>query len=115
MDSINKAQIICETLSAKKAHDIVKLDVKEKTVLADYFIVASGRSAIQVKSLAEYAIEAIEKEGGEVIRKEGLDDGRWAVVDFGDVILHIFNDEMRLFYHLERLWSDENNTEKISE
>ena len=58
---------------------------------------------------------AVEKAGGEVVRKEGLDDGRWAVVDFGDVILHVFNDDMRLFYHLERLWSDDSNTEKIED
>ncbi len=115
MDSIQKAKILCDTLSAKKAHDIIKIDVKEKTVLADYFVVASARNAIQVKSLSEYAIEAVEKAGGEVVRKEGLDDGRWAAVDFGDVILHVFNDDMRLFYHLERLWSDDSNTEKIED
>ena len=115
MESNEKATIICNTLTAKKAYDVIKIDVKGKTILADYFIIASGKSSTQVKSLAEYCMEAIEKEGGQVLRKEGLDDCRWAVVDFGDVILHIFNDETRLFYHLERLWADENNVEKIED
>ena len=115
MDSEQKAKIICDTLVAKKAYDVMKICVKEKTVLADYFIIASGKSSIQVKSLAEYAIEEVEKQGEEVRRKEGLEDGRWAVIDFGDVILHVFNDETRLFYHLERLWSDGDNTEKIED
>lgn len=113
MDSIEKAKIICKTLSDKKAYEVLKINVSDKTTLADYFVIASGKSKTQVGSLAEYAIEAVEKSGGEVLRKEGLDDCRWVVVDFGDVILHVFNDETRLFYHLERLWSDESNVEKI--
>ena len=113
MDSKTKAELICNTLVQKKAFDVLKIDVRGKTVLADYFIIASGKSTTQVRSLSEYAMEAVEKEGGEVIRKEGLDDCRWAVVDFGDVILHVFNDETRLFYHLERLWVDGDNAEKI--
>ena len=113
MDSATKAKIICDELIAKKAFDVLKINVKEKTSLADYFIIASGKSTTQVGSLTEYAMEAVEKAGGEVLRKEGLDDCRWAVVDFGDVILHVFNDETRLFYHLERLWEDGTNVEKI--
>ena len=115
MESNEKAKIICDTLLAKKAYDIMKISVSDKTVIADYFVIASGKSSTAVKALAEYAMEAIEKAGGEVRRKEGLSDGRWVVIDFGDVIVHIFNDETRLFYHLERLWSDENNTEKIED
>ena len=113
MEAKEKAKIICDVLSANKAYDVLKIDVSEKTVLADYFIICSGKSSTQVRSLAEYAEEEIEKRGGEVRRKEGMDEGRWVVVDFGDVILHVFNDDTRLFYHLERLWSDEKNTEKI--
>lgn len=113
MEAKEKAKIICDVLSVKKAYDVLKIDVSEKTVLADYFIICSGKSSTQVRSLAEYAEEEIEKRGGEVRRKEGTDEGRWVVVDFGDVILHVFNDDTRLFYHLERLWSDEKNTEKI--
>ena len=85
MESIEKSKIICDVLSSKKAYDIVKLDVKEKTVLADYFIICSGKSSTQVRALADYAIDEVEKFGGEVRRKEGMDEGRWVVVDFGDV------------------------------
>ena len=112
MEATEKAKIICDVLSAKRAYDIIKLDVKEKTVLADYFVICSGKSSTQVRALADYAIDEVEKFGGEVRRKEGMDDGRWVVVDFGDVILHVFNDETRLLYHLENLWGDDGNVKK---
>ena len=113
MESFETAQTVCDTLSAKKAYDIVRLDVSGKTVLAEYFVIASAKSTTQVRALAEYCMEAVEKAGGEVRRKEGLTDCRWVVVDFGDVILHVFNDETRLFYHLERLWEDGENAVRI--
>ena len=100
------ADILCDALKSRKAFDIVKINVQEKTTVADYFVVASARSSTQVKSLTEFCEEKAEKEGAIIKRKEGISDGRWAIVDFGDVILHIFNDEMRLFYHLERLWGE---------
>ena len=113
MKSKELAKLICDTLSSKKAYDVLKIDVSEQTILADYFIIASGKSSPQVKALAEYAMDAVEKAGGEVRRKEGLSEGRWVVVDFGDVILHVFHDETRLFYNLERLWTTNGNVEKI--
>ncbi len=106
MNSIQTAQVIIDSLTKRKAYDIVKIDVQEKTSIADYFIIASARSTTQVKSLAEFCEAEAEKAGAKVLRKEGLQDGRWAIIDFGDVILHIFNDETRLFYHLERLWGE---------
>ncbi|MBQ7373186.1 MAG: ribosome silencing factor [Clostridia bacterium] len=115
MNSKEKAKLICETLLSKKAYDVIKIDVSEQTILADYFIIASGKSSPQVKALAEYAMDAVEKAGGEVRRKEGMAEARWVVVDFGDVILHVFHDETRLFYNLERLWAKSDNIEKFSE
>lgn len=112
MDSKELSEKICSILSAKKAHDIVKIRVTEKTVLADYFVIASGTSAMQVKALAEYVDDGMAKEGVEVRRRDGEQEGRWIVLDYGDCIVHVFNDECRLFYHLERLWGDENNIEK---
>ena len=84
-----------------------------KTVLTDYFVIASGRSSTQVKSLAEYVDDGMSKLGVEVKRREGDEEGRWLVLDYGDCIVHIFNDENRLFYHLERLLGDESSIEKI--
>ncbi len=115
MNSNEMAKLICETLVSKKGQDIVKIDVRDKTILADYFIITSGKSGPSVKALANYAIEAVEKEGGEVRRVEGMSTSRWVVVDFGDVILHVFHDETRLFYNLERLWVGNDNVEKFED
>lgn len=109
------AKHICEYLSSKKGEDIVLIDVREKTTLCDYFIVASGRSTQQVKSLCENLEEKLSSEGIEPKRTEGVRDGRWGVMDYGDVIVHVFNDESRLFYHLERLWEDGENVVKYQD
>ena len=106
---------ICSILLAKKARDIVKINVADKTTLADYFIIAGGSSTSQVKALCEYVDDGMAKLGVEVKRRDGESEGRWAVLDFGDCIVHIFNDETRLFYHLERLWGDESNIERITD
>lgn len=105
-----KALKICAYLSGKKAYSIVYIDVESKTSLCDYFVICSGRSSTQVKSLAENLEEKMEKECGiSPRRREGVREGRWAVLDYEDVIVHIFNDEERDFYHLERLWEDGKN------
>ena len=110
MTSKEKSLTICSVLSSKKAGDIIYIDVAEKTSLCDYFIVCSGRSATQVKSLSENLEEKMQKEYGETPRRiEGAKEGRWAVLDYADVIVHVFNDEMRDFYNLERLWEDGKN------
>ena len=115
MDSKVLSNEICKILLSKKARDIVKIYVAEKTVLADYFIIAGGTSTSQVKALCEYVDEGMRKLGVEVKRRDGESEGRLAVLDFGDCIVHIFNDESRLFYHLERLWGDESNIERITD
>lgn len=107
---------VCKALADKRGKDIVSLYVREKTDLCDYFIIASGSNAPQIRAMGERVEELVEKELGVVpTRTEGVRDGRWAVVDYGDVIVHIFNDETRLFYHLERLWTDGGNLEKFND
>lgn len=106
MESNKLAEIVLSALKERKAFDIVKINVSEKTSVADYFIIASARSSTQVKSLSEHVEMRVEENGYRAIRKEGLTDARWVILDFGDVIVHIFNDETRLFYHLERLWGE---------
>ncbi len=106
-DSLQLAESICKFLSQKKAQDIVKIYVADKTIIADYFIIASGRSTTQVHSLCDNLEDYCSKEYAlDVRRREGVQEGRWAVLDFGEVIVHIFDDEQRLFYHLERLWGE---------
>lgn len=107
---------ICKALSDKLGKDIIVLYVREKTDLCDYFVIASGSNAPQIKAMGERVEELVEKNLGLVpSRTEGVRDGRWAVLDYGDVIAHIFNDETRLFYHLERLWTDGGNIEHFNE
>lgn len=110
------AEEVCKALADKLGKDIVALYVREKTDLCDYFIIASGSSAPQIRAMGERVEELVEKNLAVVpTRTEGVRDGRWAVVDYGDVIVHIFNDETRLFYHLERLWADGSNMLRFNE
>ena len=113
MEVLELTQEIGNYLSSKKAEDILLIDVREKTVLCDYFVIASGRNTTQVRALCENLEEHLSKQGIEPRRTEGVRDGRWGVIDYGDVIVHIFNDESRLFYHLERLWTEGENVRKI--
>ena len=116
MSELNSKQLalaVCKALADKRGKDIVSLYVREKTDLCDYFIIASGSNAPQIKAMGERVEELIEREFGVVpTRTEGVRDGRWAVIDYADVIVHIFNDESRLFYHLEQLWDDGKNIVK---
>lgn len=110
------AQAICLALSAKKAKDIATVYVREKSSLCDYFVIASGTSSTQVRGMGEYVEEQMEKQFSlSPVREEGMRDGRWSVLDYGDVIVHIMQDETRLFYHLERLWADGGNLEKYED
>lgn len=110
MEVKEKVLKICRLLSEKKAKGIVYIAVENKTSLCDYFVVAGGSSKTQVKSLAENLEEKLEKEYGlSPRRREGVREGRWAVLDYSDVIVHIFGDEERDFYNLERLWEDGEN------
>ena len=116
VSSRNLAVAVCKALADKRGKDIVALYVREKTDLCDYFIIASGSNAPQIRAMGERVEECIEKEFDITpSRTEGVRDGRWAVIDYGDVIVHIFNDETRLFYHLERLWTDGGNLEKFDD
>ena len=100
---------IAKELYDKKAMDIKLIDIKKYSSLADYIIVASGYTSLQVKAIADYIIDKFESLGLKALRVEGLNEGKWVVVDFGHIILHIFQKEEREFYKLERLWEFENN------
>ena len=100
-------EVICKALSDKKAKNIVIVDIAHLTIVADNFIICSGGSTTQVKALANNLDEILSKDYGiEPLRMEGKTEGKWAVVDYGGVIVHIFLEEVRNLYSLEQLWSD---------
>jgi len=96
---------IVNLLEEKKAEDIVVLDVSKLTNIADYFIIATANSAVHARALAEYITETLEKEGIAPIHVEGLENANWILLDFVDIIVHIFQKEWREYYDLEWLYS----------
>ena len=100
---------ICTALSAasdKKALDLVVLDLREVANFTDYFIVTSGANTRQVQAIADEVVEQLKKQGTRAARVEGYNTAEWVLVDYGDFILHVFEDKARKFYDLERLWRD---------
>jgi ribosome-associated protein len=109
MEQLGLAQRIAKILYDKKAQDITVLHVGQLTVITDYMVIASGRSSLQVKALADDVDDALAMEGVTLRAREGQGEGRWIVLDYGTVLVHIFHPEDRQFYHLERLWEDGSN------
>jgi ribosome-associated protein len=99
-------ELAVKAADSKRAEDIVALDVREVSLLADYFVICTGNSERQLNAIVDEIIEQEEKNGGEVKRVEGKDGGKWVLVDLGDVIVHVFHHTERDFYNLEKLWSD---------
>lgn len=96
---------ILATLEDSKAEDIVSIDIAGKSALADYMVVATGRSQRHVSSIAEHISRDLTEAGGRVARVEGVPHCDWVLLDAGDVIVHIFRPEVRSFYNLEKMWS----------
>lgn len=90
----------------KKGYDLVVLDIGKSTVIADYFLIVSGRSITHVKAIAEHVQEVLAREGVLALRREGYREGRWVLLDYGPVVVHVFLETERAFYNLERLWGD---------
>ncbi len=100
------AHAIFDVLDSKKAEDIKVLHVKDQTVITDYFVICSGRSSTQVKSLGGEVEFKIGERDVDPLHYEGRDNNNWVVLDYGEVILHIFSRESREFYKLEKLYGD---------
>lgn len=92
--------------SARKAQEIIALDVSERLVLTDVFLIASASNERQVSAIVDAVEEALHAEGAKPIRREGVREARWVLLDFGDVVVHVQHSEDRVYYALERLWSD---------
>ncbi len=97
---------LCSALVAKKALDVTVLDISALSSVADAFIVASAYSRLAVQALADGVREAARAAGERPLRSEGESEGRWICLDFGDIVVHLFLDEVRRYFDLERLWGD---------
>jgi ribosome-associated protein len=106
LEGRRKALLIAEAARERLAEDVVALDVREAVSFADTFVVATGRSDRHVQSIGDAVAEALAKKGEKPLGIEGYQEGRWLLMDFGDVIVHIFQPDVRRHYDLERLWSD---------
>lgn len=108
-NSREMAKLAYEALADKKAQDIKIINIEEVSVLADYFIIASGSNRNQVQAMADNVDEVLHKAGYPVRQTEGYNTANWILMDFGDLIVHVFDSENRLFYDLERIWRDGKN------
>ena len=114
MDKISDLkEIVISTLDSNKAQDIVIIDLKDKSSMADYMIIASGSSSRHIQSLSEQVLEKLKNNGVKDSKIEGKESGEWKLVDGIDLIVHIFHPEKRKFYELEKIWSELIPKEKV--
>lgn len=106
MDPKEMAAMACQALEEKKAIDIKVINIEEVSSLADYFIIASGSNRNQVQAMADEVDETLGRAGIEMKQREGYTSANWILLDYGDIVIHLFDEENRLFYDLERIWRD---------
>ena len=111
--NIDLKSIILDTLDSNKALDIISIDLKNKSSMADYMIVASGTSSRHIQALSEQVLEKLKANGIKNSKIEGKESNDWKLVDGIDLIVHIFNPEKRKFYELEKIWSELIHKEKV--
>jgi ribosome-associated protein len=106
VDSLNKALAAVEAALERKAYDLVVLQVEHLSSIAEYFLIATGRSDVQVQAIARGVTERMDRESERPISIEGLHHGHWVVLDYDDVVVHVFFEPVRDFYRLESNWID---------
>lgn len=106
MNSLEKAKIAVEALRDKKGIDIKVIDISNVSVVADYFIIASGTNKNQVQAMTDNVEDELAKHKIYTNHVEGYGSGRWILLDYSDIIIHLFDEEDRLFYDLEKIWRD---------
>lgn len=109
------ARAVVLAVDSKKAKDIKLLHVEDQTVLTDYFVICTGSSRTQVRALADEADYVLEQHGLACLRTEGYDSGTWVLKDYGSVILHVFNEQSRAFYKLEKLYEGTSEVESTED
>ncbi|GAJ99077.1 MULTISPECIES: ribosome silencing factor [Geomicrobium] len=111
MNNKELLKVAVQAADGKNAQNLMALDMKGISILADYFIIGHGGSVKQVQAIANEVKSMAEKAGAEVKRMEGYQEGRWVLVDLGDVVAHIFHEEDRLYYNIEKLWGEADQVE----
>ena len=111
-DSKKMAKLAVQALEDKKGEDITVIEIKEISIIADYFIIANGTNSSQVSALVDSVNDLLGRNGFEPKRIEGVRSASWILMDYGDVVVHVFSKEDRLFYNLERIWRDGKTIDK---
>lgn len=106
MEAKEMAKLAIQALEDKKADDIKVIDISDVSTIADYFIIASGKNRSQIQAMCDNVDEALGRAGVSIKQTEGYKNANWILMDYGDIIVHIFDTENRLFYDLERIWRD---------
>jgi len=105
-EAVELAQVAAQAAADKLATDIVLIDVSERLAITDVFVVVSGSNERQVEAIVDEVEEQLRRVGAKPIRREGQRDGRWVLLDYNDIVVHVQHQEERVFYSLERLWKD---------
>lgn len=105
MDSEEKVRLMATAADSLRANDIVALDLRSLTIIADFFLICTGKSSIQIRSIADRIEERLRERGLRKLRNEGYQEATWILLDYGDVVAHVMAEEQRAFYNLEGFWS----------
>lgn len=114
-DPVAKATLIAETADAVKAEDIVALDLRGLTIIADFFLICTGNSSIQLRAITDRIEEKMREHGFRKLRVEGYQEATWILLDYGDVVVHIMAAEQRAFYRIEEFWKEAPRLELVFE
>jgi ribosome-associated protein len=106
LDAADKVSLVVAAIQARRAQDVTVLDLRGLTIIADFFVISTASSSLNLKAQAEAAMDAVHERGTATRRLEGQEESGWLLADLGDVILHVFSAEQREFYQLERLWQE---------
>ena len=106
IESKKKIGLICAAAEERKAEDIVVMEMRQKSSMGDFFVVMSAPSSVRVKSIVDHIEDSLEEHDVRVLHKEGLAEAHWVLMDYGDIVVHVFYHETRKFYSLETLWGD---------
>jgi ribosome-associated protein len=105
-EAVERARIAAQAAADKLATDLVLIDVSDRLAITDVFVVATGNNERQVEAIVDEVEEKLRRTGAKPVRREGRRDGRWVLLDYGDIVVHVQHAEERVFYSLERLWKD---------